>query len=1212
MSSSRSTTTATAAPTTTTSARTSASAARVRCGLGVGARLLDKIQRTVVRGDPWRMTGMLEGGDTPAFSVSTFMDPETCDDGCSTLAAALSFALAHRSMPCLEALVARRLTDAPPACSLADQLPNPQTRTTTSSSTAIAIENGNGNEIIHAAINTGTTPSSTSSAKGVETDVSSSNSATTSTSSSSASENETTTPPLQRTRRPARLPLDLHNASLPSVSGRRPLVVAVLWCRRAVELLLQAGADPNDGTALAWAVDMNPCCVLPLLHAGASPVAACAVPPPKFPSSGTPRDKASALYRVLLRGSSKSFEPPSAGAELPPNSEFASIDTAPQPSINDVIKWLLYKTSPRDLEQFMLETLSDWSFGGSGRTSLELGAICYDRGILTADQFSRFIHAAPDRREAAKYSLPSSKKGDNDQDALPPPLPPIVIAFSSGKRPHPSLPPKIHISEKISIHQKVNRNGDIAGIIDDIKHSPPIPRLCLSRKNSCLQIIVFEAAMIYRQMPLLQRLLDHPIPLVSPSQIKSLNELQSTLPALSSTTTTTSSTTTTQTTLTGSDETSKTIPEPPAETDIVTLPLDLRGITLPRINKIPALISALQWGPEAVKLLLHAGHTSNSGAPLAWAVDLCSQTTELLLQYRFSTIEPGCSLPSSTIPMARQHAPALIRVLSDATTKQSSVPMLNLLLENTREEELELLCEQDFKQPWGCMGDDKGNICNWKCKPSCLDYAVLCFSNRALNSTQFSRFIRAAPQCDIDPSKLPPAPTAVTSSIMYRRIPPSVLYMTCQRGNIEGVIALLRRGANSQAIVPPYGETPLHAAAAGNYPAICKLLVDSGAKSNVLSQASPDLGPMTPIDYARLNSNFQLVRFLSDPLRSSLQGLLVNLNLDSQITSFSEIAEPNPPPPKQGTCGICLEESSLLSLSRCGHAFCRDCLDQWFKNSETAHLRCPKRGCIGIASYYDVLAALKNTESFEQSMLRRGLSTVEGFIHCPKCNYGGFAVCDDAICNECGLHFCVKCLLEHHPGASCNDMTKILLVDQLERRKEKRLTEEGTLLNKWMNTNARPCPQCKAMIQKDGGCSHMTCSHCKHQFCWLCMLPYISRLTGDQVDPCERIPAKLQFSLHYFTPEPQVYLAISGSIAKLGLWDPSKAVPMTRQASGWWTVTLDLMVGSTFYWKFVVCNSADRKALRWEGTPNRHWRVIFQDAIYTAQWESTKYVQHRP
>jgi len=42
----------------------------------------------------------------------------------------------------------------------------------------------------------------------------------------------------------------------------------------------------------------------------------------------------------------------------------------------------------------------------------------------------------------------------------------------------------------------------------------------------------------------------------------------------------------------------------------------------------------------------------------------------------------------------------------------------------------------------------------------------------------------------------------------------------------------------------------------------------------------------------------------------------------------------------------------------------------------------------------------------------------------------------------------------------------------------------------WISNNTKDCPGCKAHIQKNEGCNHMTCKTCRHEFCWICMGPW--------------------------------------------------------------------------------------------------------------------------
>lgn len=71
-------------------------------------------------------------------------------------------------------------------------------------------------------------------------------------------------------------------------------------------------------------------------------------------------------------------------------------------------------------------------------------------------------------------------------------------------------------------------------------------------------------------------------------------------------------------------------------------------------------------------------------------------------------------------------------------------------------------------------------------------------------------------------------------------------------------------------------------------------------------------------------------------------------------------------------------------------------------------------------------------------------------------------------CAECSSSTCRKCGLPYHYLSSCH-------------------SNMDTSFKSWTHKkNAQRCPSCSFWIEKNAGCDHMTCSMCKHQFCWVC------------------------------------------------------------------------------------------------------------------------------
>lgn len=75
----------------------------------------------------------------------------------------------------------------------------------------------------------------------------------------------------------------------------------------------------------------------------------------------------------------------------------------------------------------------------------------------------------------------------------------------------------------------------------------------------------------------------------------------------------------------------------------------------------------------------------------------------------------------------------------------------------------------------------------------------------------------------------------------------------------------------------------------------------------------------------------------------------------------------------------------------------------------------------------------------------------------------------------CGHHFCFSCSHFVHDLISCEVMKKFEL-----------LKSKDFASANWIASNCKQCPKCKSEINKNGGCNHMTCRQCSHEFCWIC------------------------------------------------------------------------------------------------------------------------------
>mmetsp|Transcript_6136 Transcript_6136/g.9449 ORF Transcript_6136/g.9449 Transcript_6136/m.9449 type:complete len:353 (+) Transcript_6136:164-1222(+) len=185
-------------------------------------------------------------------------------------------------------------------------------------------------------------------------------------------------------------------------------------------------------------------------------------------------------------------------------------------------------------------------------------------------------------------------------------------------------------------------------------------------------------------------------------------------------------------------------------------------------------------------------------------------------------------------------------------------------------------------------------------------------------------------------------------------------------------------------------------------------------------------------------------------------------------------------------CGICFcdvhidEEFSLPSCPE--HKFCmsdiRTYLSHKIRDGAVLNLKCPDLGCGNRMSSAEVERMVPPALFLKYSTFLLMQSNPNA-RQCPRCNeiqvFDGKRRHPEMACTkaDCKFQFCFF-HGEAHPGVSCKVFMKTKGNSENERR-----------CRDWEESNAKRCKKCKAYIEKNSGCNHMTC-RCGYQFCYLC------------------------------------------------------------------------------------------------------------------------------
>uniref|UniRef100_A0A8D9ETM3 RBR-type E3 ubiquitin transferase n=1 Tax=Cacopsylla melanoneura TaxID=428564 RepID=A0A8D9ETM3_9HEMI len=204
------------------------------------------------------------------------------------------------------------------------------------------------------------------------------------------------------------------------------------------------------------------------------------------------------------------------------------------------------------------------------------------------------------------------------------------------------------------------------------------------------------------------------------------------------------------------------------------------------------------------------------------------------------------------------------------------------------------------------------------------------------------------------------------------------------------------------------------------------------------------------------------------------------------------------------SCPVCthsLPPDHFRSLT-CGHSFCQSC---WAKHFEvqinqgiTLDISCMASNCNILVPETLILTLLRPSlhDKYEGFSFRDFVSTHPSLRFCPGPNCSVVMRAREskpkrATCSGCATSFCFQCGIEYHAPTDCVVIKKWLT----------KCADDSETAN-YISAHTKDCPKCHICIEKNGGCNHMQCYHCKHEFCWMCLGDW--KQHGSEYYECSR------------------------------------------------------------------------------------------------------------
>ncbi|PRP75912.1 hypothetical protein PROFUN_15365 [Planoprotostelium fungivorum] len=178
---------------------------------------------------------------------------------------------------------------------------------------------------------------------------------------------------------------------------------------------------------------------------------------------------------------------------------------------------------------------------------------------------------------------------------------------------------------------------------------------------------------------------------------------------------------------------------------------------------------------------------------------------------------------------------------------------------------------------------------------------------------------------------------------------------------------------------------------------------------------------------------------------------------------------------------------------RCGHFFCRECCSSYLnvqisEGMTWNRLKCPGYKCEMMMDVATIASTAISDDTWRklcEFSQQEFVDEAEEYRWCVTKNCGKVIHSTKArVMIHCTCHnvYCFACGADYHWPATC-EQNAWYQKQYSSGKVSSTIAEDEAFIRRF----TRPCPECRAPIEKDGGCNHMSCKKCHAQFCWVCM-----------------------------------------------------------------------------------------------------------------------------